>query len=357
MSRLVRTAENTKIILTGIPYRVGVLGGTGNLGSAVVKRLTKAREEGHIQGEILFSSTGRDPAKSKILKRLGAREASNQEVMEESDVTFGCVKPAIAPTILSEALRWHRSAGSVFIPFFAATTPSDTARHIGSGKGLVNGMTGLGTEIGAGVTFLCAHPETNKQERLLAEYAAGLLGEVHWFKDEESHLLHLATSIVGCLPAYFAYAVDAVQTKAQALGIKDPSLAEKVVRSTMLATGRLMAEKNISAADLMKQVATKGGVTRGGLDIFDAKNTGKLFGEVIEANVERCKTIAATLNTPATAAKPSAAAPAEVKTPSAGGGASPTGFWSSERAPAATQKGRSALKPSAELDPVAKCCR
>lgn len=296
MSRAVKVAEITakNTFRAASTLHFGVIGGTGNLGGATTRRLLNLKAEGHLpRGDILIS--GQNPEKLRHFQQLGVRIVSNQELMETCDVAFGCLKPAVAPVALKEAPSWKRPTGSVYVPFAAASTPESTAKYLGSGRGLVNGMTGLAVELGMGSTFLCAHPDANENERLLAEYASGLLGDVYWLNDNESHKLHLATSIVGCSPAYFAYVVEAVQKKAQELGIEDPAIAEQIVRSTMLSTGQLMAEKNIPAAGLIERVATKGGVTRGGIEIFDAANTSTVVGDVVEANVKRCEAIADTL--------------------------------------------------------------
>jgi pyrroline-5-carboxylate reductase len=95
-----------------------------------------------------------------------------------------------------------------------------------------------------------------------------------------------ATAVMGCAPAYFALAVEAIADAGAADGL-DAELAQELVVETAAGTAELL--RSHSPADLRQAVASPGGSTEAGLEALDREGARQAFEAAVRASLERMR--------------------------------------------------------------------
>ncbi len=93
-----------------------------------------------------------------------------------------------------------------------------------------------------------------------------MLGLVEWLDDEA--LMDAATALSGCGPAFVYRFIDALAEAGAALGL-DAGQAARMARATVAGAGISAARSDATPAAMADAVASKGGMTREGLDVLD----------------------------------------------------------------------------------------
>ena len=127
-------------------------------------------------------------------------------------------------------------------------------------------MPNLPVRTGQGVSLF--HPGKGISEQCRRDVAGtfGLLGLVEWLEDES--LFDAATALSGCGPAFVYRFIDALGEAGAAVGL-DPAMAARMAVATVAGAGLSAARSDQSPATMADAVASKGGMTRQGLDVLD----------------------------------------------------------------------------------------
>lgn len=123
--------------------------------------------------------------------------------------------------------------------------------------------------LGRGVCALYADPAMDEDQRDYAVKLLSPLGLAEWIEDEDQ--FNLVTALTGCGPAFLFRFIDALAQGATTLGLAP----EQALRfSTAMVDGAAALAKNAGEGPgaLADKVASKGGMTREGLDILDAEH-------------------------------------------------------------------------------------
>lgn len=142
---------------------------------------------------------------------------------------------------------------------------------------IVRCMPNLPVRTGQGVSLF--YPgrgiDEKRQEDISTTFR--LLGLVEWLDDEA--LFDAATALSGCGPAFVYRFIDALAAAGAALGL-DRAMAARMAQATVAGAGMSAVQSDRSPADMADAVASKGGMTRQGLDVLDE-------GAALNALVER----------------------------------------------------------------------
>lgn len=139
-------------------------------------------------------------------------------------------------------------------------TPSKT------GAAVVRVMPNTPVALGKGVCALYADAGLGDEQRQLVDQLFAPLGLAEWIADEGQ--FNLVTALTGCGPAYLYRFVDALTKGAVALGL-EPGQAQRFSIAMVEGAATLAARADIDPAALADRVASKGGMTREGLNIMD----------------------------------------------------------------------------------------
>jgi len=220
---------------------------------------------------MLFSDSGSGRAQ-QLAETMGGEAVSNEEIGRRADLVVLAVKPNrledVAPQ-LGEA----KEVVSVL-----AVTPLEQLRTALPGaERLLRVMPNVGVEIRKG--FLCAAGSA----RGLIWMKMSVLGRIFEIPEED---FDLATAVMGCSPAYFALAVEAIADAGAEEGL-DRELALELVVETAIGSTEMLRARHPAA--LRKAVASPGGSTEAGLQALDREGAREVFAAAVRASLERMR--------------------------------------------------------------------
>jgi pyrroline-5-carboxylate reductase len=261
-------------------YGVGIIG-FGNMGSAMAERM---RRVSYNLKKIKILVFDKDAGKTGTIKT--ADVAKNiKDLVQRVDTVILAVKPQDIDTALAEMKDIKRP--NLVISVAAGITTGYIEKALDNVK-VVRAMPNLPAKIGKGMTGLCAGKsavgDLDWSENLFCSLGAVLI--------VEETMMNAVTAVSGSGPAYVCYFLEkeSGRKKHQFL-LKFRDAAQKVgftkketallVDTTFSGTVAFLKKTNTSPADLIKQVASKGGTTEAALMVL--QNGGSLEEAVLAA--------------------------------------------------------------------------
>ncbi len=175
------------------------------------------------------------------------------------------VKPQSLPDV-APALAPLLDKGHLVISMLAGVTIAGLRSALGKAADLVRIMPNTPAALGKGVVALYADAQTDTAQVDEAAHLLAPLGLVERIGDEAQ--LNLITALTGCGPAFVFRFIDALAQAATTLGL-EADQAARLALATVEGASALAAEADEDPAILADKVASKGGMTREGLDIMD----------------------------------------------------------------------------------------
>ncbi len=226
------------------------------------------------RGEVeamLFTDSGSGRAGELAAEVGGEALELNAQLAERADVVVLAVKPAMLEKVALE-LDAAKSVVSLL-----GATPLEKLRKAFPEAEIGRVMPNLPVEVGRGV--LCISGEFSDELR----GALARLGRVVDLPDAQ---IDAATAVMGCSPAYFALAVEALAEAGAEAGL-DGELARELVVGAMVGTGELLDRRD--PVDVRTAVASPGGSTEAGLEALDREGAREAFAAAVRASLERMR--------------------------------------------------------------------
>lgn len=221
---------------------------------------------------MLFTDSGSGRAAALAAEVGGKAVGLNAELAERADMVVLAVKPAKLADVALEM-----DAATAVVSLLGATPLAEVRRAFPEARQVSRLMPNLPVEVGRGV--LCASGELPDELRAaLAE-----LGHVVELPDAQ---FDAATAVMGCSPAYFALAVEALAAAGAEAGL-DGELARELVVETLVGTGELLRKRD--PLDVRDSVASPGGSTEAGLEALDRRDAADAFAAAVRASLERMR--------------------------------------------------------------------
>ncbi|MBB5984736.1 pyrroline-5-carboxylate reductase family protein [Sphingobium lignivorans] len=152
-------------------------------------------------------------------------------------------------------------------------------------------MPNLPVRIGKGVSTLYGEPGMPDGVWAQADALCRALGLVEWLEDEA--LFDTATALAGCGPAFVYRFIDALSTAGAELGLA-PDMAARMALATMEGAALSAASSDVAPAAMADAVASKGGMTREGLNVLDEEDgLAPLIARTVRAARDRGAALAA----------------------------------------------------------------
>ena len=204
-------------------------------------------------------------------------------------VILAAVKPQVMDDIFPEAARLA-AANTMTISIAAGKTISGFAEQLPAGSAVVRAMPNTPAAIGHGMTVCCANAQTSDGQRDLATELLSAVGDVAWVADEA--LMDAVTAVSGSGPAYVFHLVECMAAGGVAAGLPE-DLAMRLARQTVIGSGALLAQSELSAGSLRKNVTSPGGTTAAALDVLMGDEAMQdLFRQAIRAAEARGRELA-----------------------------------------------------------------
>ena len=204
------------------------------------------------------------PSGKPVADGVTVRTALSDPVAAGTVVVLGC-KPQQLPAVSAD-LSGLIGAEATLLSILAGVPVGRLRAAFGQAGAIVRCMPNLPVRIGRGVSTLHAEAEAPEAARALASALCAPLGLVEWLEDEG--LFDAATALAGCGPAFVYRFIDALGAAGAQFGL-DGAQAARMALATVEGAAISAAAAEATPAAMADAVASKGGMTRQGLDVLD----------------------------------------------------------------------------------------
>lgn len=229
------------------------------------------------------------PSGAPVAEGVAVRTRLDEPVAAGTLVLLGCKPQQLAQ--VSQDMAGLVGVGTRLLSILAGVPVARLRAAFPQVGAIIRCMPNLPMRIGHGVATLHAESTTPEGARAQASTLCAPLGLTEWLDDES--LFDAATALAGCGPAFVYRFIDALAAAGARLGL-DPAQAARMALATMEGAAISAAQGNASPAAMADAVASKGGMTREGLDVMDRPNgIGALLDETLRAARDRGVALAA----------------------------------------------------------------
>ena len=260
--------------------------GAGNMNSAIILGLIN---NGYEPKNIMVSNPS--PEKRIALsEQFGILQTEDNIIAAEfADVIVLGVKPHLIEQVCAQIASQVTIDNKCFISVAAGTTMAQIQAALGKNKAVIRSMPNTPSQLGLGVSGAFASPQVTDEQRAFADQLMKATGIVKWLENE-AEIDHII-AVSGSGPAYFFLFMEAMQAEAERLGFSQKE-ARELVQQTALGAANMVAENDISIAQLRENVTSKGGTTQAALNTFTEGGLPKLVSNAMQSAIARAKEMA-----------------------------------------------------------------
>lgn len=200
-----------------------------------------------------------------------------KELANWADVLWICVKPQDLEAVLKE-LRTANLAKKMVVSPVAGKKIRFIENFLGADITIARIMPNLATAYGQSVTAYADNSETEITTQVQEDLEK--LGKV--VEIEERHF-DLFTALFGSGPAFLLEIMEVFTKRTMEMDVPEKQAVELLIQLFRGTASYAEANPNKSLAELIDQVASKGGTTEAGLKHFRKNEIGEKLAEVIEA--------------------------------------------------------------------------
>ena len=237
--------------------KVGIVGGSGQLGGAIARAWLRA---GVVASSDLW-----------ISNRSGARVGfedwpdvtvtpDNSALAEACDVVLLSAPPHLAAG-LGLDLR-----GKLVLSVMAGQSIADLADMTGSER-IIRAMSSPAADIGLAYSPWVASSGVSEADRALVTALFEACGETDEVRGEDQ--IDHFTALTGPVPGFVAYFADCMTRYAVNNGIA-PEIANKAMRQLFLASGTVLSQSDTPPSAFVKEMIDYAGTTAAGLQAMEA---------------------------------------------------------------------------------------
>lgn len=251
--------------------------GAGNMGGAILHGLINRKVAAPEQ---VFVFDKFEQKAAEIAERYGVHQAaSNEEVVQKSDIVVLAVKPQdLADT--AAQFKKKLKPSHVVISILAGMSCERLRSCLGAVPSVIRAMPNLGAQVGESFTAVAG----DSQEALgLAEAVLGACGKTVRL---EERYFDLITALSGSGPAYFFLLMELMAEKAVSAGLPE-EVSRMLAVQTAVGAALLARESSENPGLLRQRVTSKGGTTEAALRHLEEKDIRSSFLDAFEAAAKR----------------------------------------------------------------------
>ncbi|MBC7093394.1 pyrroline-5-carboxylate reductase [Candidatus Bipolaricaulota bacterium] len=272
--------------------------GLGTIGMALAAGILRASL---VPKERLAGTTAHPETAREVQERLGITVTTdNRALAREADLLILAVKPKTVPKVLLET-RDVVSPRQVLISVAAATPTSLIEEVLDRPIPVVRAMPNIPSQIGQGMTGICAGRYAKAEHLELAKAIFGTVGRVALIEEEE--LMDAVTALSGSGPAYACLIIEALSEGGVKMGLPR-KLATELAAQALLGGAALVLASGEHPALLKDEVTTPAGVTIDGLMALEAGGLRVALIKAVMAATARGKALGRVLSSRAMSREP-----------------------------------------------------
>jgi pyrroline-5-carboxylate reductase len=205
-----------------------------------------------------------------------------RQAVRGKDVIVLAVKPQNLPEVLA-GLKGSLAPDQLVLSIAAGVKIATITRGLGHER-VVRAMPNTPAQIGWGISGWTATAGVTEVQKGWARDILGAMGREIYFDDEK--YLDMVTAVSGSGPAYCFLFAESLADAAVEIGLSRPE-AERLVLQTMLGAAHLLEKSGKTAAELRRNVTSKGGTTERALEVFEKGGFSRLVAEAVRAAYQR----------------------------------------------------------------------
>lgn len=256
----------------------GVIG-TGNMGQVIVTALL----ESEVVNQSALYVTNRTLAKAELLQKEYPKihvVGEIKEIANHCQVIFLCVKPKDIVTVLP-ILGELLTKDQLLISITSAFSVEELEQHVPCEvMRFIPSITNFSL---AGVSLLTFGERVPESKRVWVEQWAGSFSKPVQIEEEK---VRIASDLVSCGPAFFAFLAEQYIKDADALTALSYQEATTLLQEMFIGFGKLLEKGHFSLEELIEKVCVKGGITGEGIASIE-KHGSHLFEHLIHATHDK----------------------------------------------------------------------
>lgn len=261
--------------------KIGVVG-YGSMGKMILEKISSGSEL--IDGKLYVANRNYD--KIADLGETYNLCQSNREIAELADVLIICVRPTDMKIVL-EDMKPALKDDSIIVALNGSIT-FEQLETICKNK-IVKAIPSVTAEINKSQTLICYNGLIKEVEKAYIKKLFECMGTVIELPESE---MGMGSELVSCMPGFIAAIFNEICISAQKHTSIPPVEVIRMVLNTMIGTGQLMVENNLSYEEVISRVATKGGITEEGVKVIQ-ESFPKVADAVFEKTLEKRRSVSA----------------------------------------------------------------
>ena len=240
-------------------------------------------ESEHFRKNELFVSS-RSKEKLQEVEDKATVCDSNAEVAASSDIVFICLRPMDIKNVLEE-IRASLKPKTLLVSLNGSvsfTLLGNALSPEGEGRKIAKVIPSVTAEINRSQTLVCYNEYVEEKDKEALKELLCLIGNVIELPENE---IGMGSELVSCMPGFIASIFDCVCAAAKEHTSIPKEDVVRMVLQTMIATGELMIQDDMTFEEVVTRVATPGGITEEGTKVVYAqfpKTAQELFEKTLE---------------------------------------------------------------------------
>lgn len=257
---------------------IGIIGGSGMLGSAISKALLASDAFDHSN----FWVSNRSGGAPDFGQNLDIHVTKdNQELVDCCDVILLCVPPAQFPDIDI------RAPEQLIISVMAGVSIHEITSKTGAVR-VVRAMSSPAAAMALAYSPWVANAEITAKDRTIVSSIFEACGKTDEIFDERQ--LDHFTAMTGPVPGFVAYFAQCMVDHATKQGIA-PGVADRAIRQLFLASGTMLDNSAASPADHVREMIEYAGTTAAGLNAMIGSGLSKTISDGLLAAATKARSM------------------------------------------------------------------
>ena len=266
--------------------KVGIIG-YGSIGKMIFSKFIESKT---VNESDIFLSTAADLHYELVdLKKAYPQInicKNNTDLAKSADIIFLCLRSPEIKTVLSEIFT-ETKEGCHFISLNACVMFRQMEQIV-SNKKISKIMPNINGEIRQSITLVAHNDYVKDDDKGELKKLLECFGTVVELPSETE--IGIGMELTSCMPGYIGAVLKHVINEAEKHTSMPKADMIKMLAGTVTATGKLLLEKEMSFEQLVKRVATRGGITEEGAKIIDAEMPEMINRIFQKTNEKRRKT-------------------------------------------------------------------
>jgi pyrroline-5-carboxylate reductase len=227
-----------------------------------------------------------DDTRIETAKKEGLFTVNNLAGIVGSDCILLAVKPKEMPNLLNELKILIAAGSTLFISIAAGVKIASIESKLGEGSRVIRVMPNIAASVNEAMSVFVPNRWAKASDMKFVKSLLEGIGEAYKLNSES--MIDIATGISGSGPAYFFLMMKALEDAGKKSGLSD-NLMRLLVSQTCRGAGTLALHSIDSFDQLIKSVASPGGVTEIALSIMESKGLSKTVIEAVIAAIKKSK--------------------------------------------------------------------